>query len=269
MSDVQIYLKPRPISSVYGHSNYLPFQWNPDFKYGPFFAGYGTIPSDATEVYIIHSPDLSAGIAAFHNELIPSLQDEPPDPEKASRSSWPNIYELGIAKLKPVTQFLQDSEDHINQLYYAPFSPPLQAEDGPEWHKLFFSILARRDVEFCHGDNELEIFVWAYLHYMVFYVSLPWNRLGKEMYRRMEAYITNTPFSAEGSLSIEAYRANALVFPSMYTTLGNTDDQRSSVKFSKNDRGVPICNGDSCTVAPAFLLRRRNRSMAPNDADLA
>ncbi len=170
MSDVQIYLKPRPISSIYGHSKYLPFQWNPDFKYGPFFAGYGTIPSDATEVYTIHSPDLSAGIAAFHNELIPSLQDEPPDPDKASRSLWPNIYELGIAKLKPVTQFLLDSESHVNRLYHS-LLPPLQAEDGPEWHKLFFSIMARRDVEFRDGDNELEIFVWAYLHYMVFYVS--------------------------------------------------------------------------------------------------
>ncbi|PBK79120.1 hypothetical protein ARMGADRAFT_1093420 [Armillaria gallica] len=79
--DVQVYLKPRPISSVFGHSKYLPFQWNPDFKCGPFFAGYGTIPADATEVYTIHSPHLSAGIAAFHNELIPSLQDEPLDPD--------------------------------------------------------------------------------------------------------------------------------------------------------------------------------------------
>ncbi len=130
MSDVEIYLKPRPISSVYGHSNYLPFQWNPDFKYGPFFARYGTIPSDATEVYTIHSPDLSAGIAAFHNKLIPSLQDEPPDPDKASRSLWPNVYELVIAKLKSVTQFLRDCEDHVNRLYH---SPLLQVEGGPEY----------------------------------------------------------------------------------------------------------------------------------------
>ncbi|KAK0237769.1 hypothetical protein EDD85DRAFT_789896 [Armillaria nabsnona] len=126
----EIYLKPRPISSILGHSNYLPFQWHPDFKYGPFFnAGYGTIPSDATEVYTIHSPDLSAGIAAFHNELIPSLQDESPDPDKASRSLWPNIYEFVIAKLKPVTQFLRDSKDRVNRLYH---SPLLQVEGGPE-----------------------------------------------------------------------------------------------------------------------------------------
>ncbi len=117
MLDVQIYLKPQPISSVYRHSNYLSFQWNPDFKYGPFFTGYGMIPSDATEVYMIHSPDLSAGIMVFYNKLIPSLQDEPPDPDKANHSLWPSIYELGIVKLKPVTQFLLDSESHANQLY--------------------------------------------------------------------------------------------------------------------------------------------------------
>ncbi len=115
-------VKPRPISSVFGHSNYLPFQWKPDFKHGPFFAGYGMIPSDVIEAYT--SPDLSAGIAASHNELIPS-QDESPDPDKASRSLWPNIYELGIAKLKPVTQFLRDCEDHVNRLYHSRVVPSI------------------------------------------------------------------------------------------------------------------------------------------------
>ncbi|SJK98723.1 uncharacterized protein ARMOST_01992 [Armillaria ostoyae] len=98
MSKVQIYLKPLPVSSVYGHAKYIPFQWHPDFKYGPFFAGYGTIPSDATE-YTIHSPDLSAGIATFHNELVPSLQLEVPE---ISRSSWPSLIELARPKMKLV-----------------------------------------------------------------------------------------------------------------------------------------------------------------------
>ncbi|SJK98761.1 uncharacterized protein ARMOST_02030 [Armillaria ostoyae] len=66
MSDVQIYLKPRPIPAIYGYANYLPLRWDPNFEYGPFYANYGTIPSDAAEVYTIQSLDLSAGIALFH-----------------------------------------------------------------------------------------------------------------------------------------------------------------------------------------------------------
>ncbi len=69
------------------------------------------------------------GLPAFHNKLIPSLQDKPPDPDKASHYLWSNIYELVIAKLKSVTQFLHDCEDHVNQLYH---SPLLQVECGPE-----------------------------------------------------------------------------------------------------------------------------------------
>ncbi len=102
------------------------------------------------------------------------------------------------------------------------------------------------------------------------------------MLRRMDAYINNTPFSAERSMSLDAYRATAMVIPSKYI-VGNTDDQHSSVKCPKGDRGVLIYNSDSYTVTPAFLLRvrrqfslcllysdashqfqRRKRSMAPD-----
>ncbi|PBK79506.1 hypothetical protein ARMGADRAFT_134080 [Armillaria gallica] len=55
MSEVKIHLKPRPVSAIYKNANYLPFQWNPDFRYGLFSPGYGTLPSDATEEYTIHS----------------------------------------------------------------------------------------------------------------------------------------------------------------------------------------------------------------------
>ncbi len=104
------------------------------------------------------------------------------------------------------------------------------------------------------------------------------------MLRRMDAYINNTPFSAEGLMSLDAYRATAIIIPSKYI-VGNTDDQRSSVKSPKDDKGVLTCNSDSYTVTPTFLLRvrrqfslgllysdfslqfqRRKRSMAPDDA---
>ncbi|KAK0458121.1 uncharacterized protein EV420DRAFT_1764587 [Desarmillaria tabescens] len=261
MSKVQIYLKPRPVSPIYGHSNYLPFQWNPDFKYGPFFADYGPIPPDATEVYIIHSPYLSAGIATFHNELIPSLADaeaEVPDPDQTCRSLWPSLYELQRAKLGPVSQFLRDSESHVNMLYqgdHARFPPPPGVSKDPEWHKLFFSILAsRRDVELHDSDvdTELEIFAWAYMHYMVFYISLPWIKLRTEMADRKDAYATNTPFSAKGSMSLDEFRAEALLFPSKYVPQGNHPD---------NERP----NAD---VLMHSVLRRRNPSTVPDDADL-
>ncbi len=171
MSEVKIYLKPRP---VYGHANYIPFQWHPDFKYGPFFAGYGTIPSDATEEYTIHSPNLFAGIAAFINNLVPSLQTEVPE---ITRSLWYGLVELERTIMRPVARFLYESQSHVNRLYtgdHTPFPLPTELRTDSEWDDLFFSILARGDVELRDDDTELEIFVWAYMHYMVFYFCSKW-----------------------------------------------------------------------------------------------
>ncbi|KAK0237863.1 hypothetical protein EDD85DRAFT_1004812 [Armillaria nabsnona] len=224
MSEVKIYLKPRP---VYGHANYLPFQWHPDFKYGPFFAGYGTIPSDATEEYTIHSPNLSAAIAAFHNQLVPSLQTEVPE---ITRSLWPSLVELERTIMRPC--------DHT------PFPLPTELCTDPEWDELFISILARGDhVELRDADidTEVEIFVWAYMHYMAFYFCTPWLKFQRDLRH------------PEESVSLDTFRAKALVLPSEFIRKGNTNNQPSV----------------SNAVTPSSLLRRRNRSMTSEEANLA
>ncbi|KAK0452482.1 hypothetical protein EV421DRAFT_904000 [Armillaria borealis] len=183
MSEVKIYLKPRPVSSVYGHASYLPFQWHPDFKYGPFFAGYGTIPSDATEEYTIHSPDLFTGIAAFHNELIPSFQAEVPE---ITLLQWRSLVELQETIMGPVARFILQSQNHVNRLYHTLF-PQLRTDAKRD--ELYFSILARGDVELREDvdvDTKVEIFVWAYMHYMVYYSCLPWYKFQKDLrYRKV------------------------------------------------------------------------------------
>ncbi|KAK0452475.1 hypothetical protein EV421DRAFT_1898209 [Armillaria borealis] len=179
MSEVKIYLKPRPVSSAYGHADYLPSQWHPDFKYDPFFGGYGTIPSDE---YTIPSPDLPAAITAFHNLV-----------------SKPRATSIG---------------DYTR--------PP----ESPEWDELFFSILARGDVD-VDIDTELEIFIWAYMHYMVFYFCIPWLKFRSD---------------PEKSVSLDTFRAKALVLPSKFIRKGNTNNEPPNVPS---------------IVTPSFVLRVR------------
>lgn len=76
MADVRIYLKP---SSLHSHSNYLTFHWPSDFEYGPFFAEHQVIPYDATQVYTVQSPGLSASLSTLFDDVIPSLDAEVPD----------------------------------------------------------------------------------------------------------------------------------------------------------------------------------------------
>lgn len=75
--------------------------------------------------------------------------------------------------MKSVSHFLLKSESHVNRLYQGDYTLPRATEDDPEsWDTLFFSILARGDVEL-RADvdvaTELEMFIWAYMHYMVYY----------------------------------------------------------------------------------------------------
>lgn len=47
-----------------------------------------------------------------------------------------------------------------------------ERNDPESWDTLFFSILARGDVELRGNVNvtaELEMFIWAYMHYTVYY----------------------------------------------------------------------------------------------------
>ncbi|PBK79502.1 hypothetical protein ARMGADRAFT_1172364 [Armillaria gallica] len=214
MSEVKIYLKPRP---VYGHANYLPFQWHPDFKYGPFFAGYGTIPSDATEY----------------------LQTEVPE---ITRALLPSLVELERTEMRPLARFVCESQSHANRLYtgdHTPFLLPTELRTDSEWDDLFFSILARGDVELRDDNTELEISVWAYMHYMVFYFCIPWLKFQRDLRHLGVA----RHFQGEGSR-----------FPIEITRKGNTNNEPPN---------------DPSTATPSFVLRRRNRPIPSEEADLA
>ena len=77
--------------------------------------------------------------------------------------------------MRPVARFLYESQSHVNRLYtgdHTPFPLPTELRTDSEWDGLFFSILGRGDVELREDvdvDTEVEIFVWAYMHYMVYY----------------------------------------------------------------------------------------------------
>ncbi len=175
MAGVEIYMKPRPISSVHGHSNYLLFEWPSNFKYGPFFAEYGTIPSDATEVYTARSPVLSASLSTLFNDIIPDLDTEVPDPNKVGPSAWPALLQLAIAKTYSAFEFRIECENHIVQLSEgdrAPAPPPVSMRTpslSPEWYAAVLSVGDRGHVEL-RGDKqdiELELFVWMYMQQTV------------------------------------------------------------------------------------------------------
>ncbi|PBK68906.1 hypothetical protein ARMSODRAFT_1085322 [Armillaria solidipes] len=84
--------------------------------------------------------------------------------------------------------------------------------ESPEWDELFFSILARGDVELrdVDIDTELEIFVWAY---MVFYFCIPWLKFRSDLRH------------PERSVSLDTFRAKALVLPSKFIRKGNTNNE--------------------------------------------
>ncbi|KAK0467731.1 uncharacterized protein EV420DRAFT_1634995 [Desarmillaria tabescens] len=177
MSDVKVYLKPRPISATYGHSKlytklsiYHPNDaQNSSFKYGPFLADYGAVPSDATEEYTIRSPSLSAHLALFHNELLPSLQANIPNPNKTSRSCWPSLLQLARSKLAGIVDFRLECETHIVRLCKGNSAPDPPTEPSFNttcwWYRLVFSILSRDDRELRDNDDtEIQILVWAYMY---------------------------------------------------------------------------------------------------------
>ncbi|PBK88911.1 hypothetical protein ARMGADRAFT_346215 [Armillaria gallica] len=146
---MQVYLKPWPISHKYGHSNYLTFKY-PFDKCGPFFADYGTIPSDATEVYTVRpSSPLSASLSKLYNELLPSFDAEVPDTNKLPCSAWHGILELAVAKVDSSYFFQLECEDHIVRLVKddrAPAPPPTSrriAHLSPEWYDIVYGTLLR------------------------------------------------------------------------------------------------------------------------------
>ncbi|KAK0458144.1 uncharacterized protein EV420DRAFT_382023 [Desarmillaria tabescens] len=189
MADITIYLKPRPISRKYKHSNYLPFKYS--FNYGPFFSNHGSIPSDATEVYTVHSPALSTSLSTLYNDILPSLDAEVPDPNKLPRSAWPGIHRLAVAKVDSSFYFQLECENHIVQVVKgdrAPAPPPTsrrRMDLSPEWYDIVYPTLLRGDVELRDEsrDTELELFVWAYMYYVANERVHIWRGLRQEMYQ--------------------------------------------------------------------------------------
>ncbi|KAK0235424.1 hypothetical protein EDD85DRAFT_954975 [Armillaria nabsnona] len=191
MPDIQIYLKPRPISRKYDHSRYLPFKWPFDSEYGPFFVDYGTIPSNATEVYPIQSSALATSLSTFYNELIPSLDAEVPDPNKFHRSEWGDLLQLAVEKADSLFCFQLECEDHIVGLAkgnHAPPPPPTSMriiDLSPEWYNIVYSTLVQGDVELRSEsrDSELELFVWAYMFCVADDRAEIWRGFRQEMYQ--------------------------------------------------------------------------------------
>ncbi|PBK81691.1 hypothetical protein ARMGADRAFT_772229 [Armillaria gallica] len=192
VASVQFHLKPRPISPTLGHSNYLPFKWPFEFKYTPFCAVHGPIPSNATEPYTVRStPALPASLSKLYNDILPSLDAEAPDPNKLPRSAWPGLLQLAIAKANSSFHFQLECEDHIVQLVKgdrAPAPPPPNErakEFSPEWYDIVYSTLLRGDVELCDEsrDTELELFVWAYMFHVADDRGIIWRSFRQEMYQ--------------------------------------------------------------------------------------
>ncbi len=116
--------------------------------------------------------------------------------------------------MRPVARFLCESQSHVNRLYtgdHTSFPLPTELRTDSEWAELFLSILARGDVELrdVDIDTEVEIFVWTYMHYVVFYfcskwpqrcsfssltVVVSWLKFQRDLRHRKVAYIPMTPF---------------------------------------------------------------------------
>ncbi|KAK0440328.1 hypothetical protein EV421DRAFT_1816689 [Armillaria borealis] len=177
MTSIQFHLKPRPVSLIHGHSNYLPFKWPFDFNYGPFFPDYGPIPSDATEVYTAQSSALAAMLSMLYDDLIPTLDVEVPCPNKLPRSAWCGLLRLSMNTVDASFRFRMECENHIVQLIkgdHAPTPPPPGKRTqsfSPEWYDVVYPTLFRGDVELrdeseSRDAESLELYIWTYMYHL-------------------------------------------------------------------------------------------------------
>ncbi|PBK71216.1 hypothetical protein ARMSODRAFT_1017134 [Armillaria solidipes] len=269
-----IYLKPRPISPMYGHSNYLPFYWRLCCKYGPFFANYETIPCHATEVYTIHSPALSAALSTLFNDLIPNLSVEVPDPSKFDRSAWPDLLELARTKISFSLDLRILCKDHGVRLSLgdrAPVPPPRNMRGpwwSPEWYKLVLSIRGRGDVELRdERDTELELFVWVYMQHTIDKWAVIWRFFYVETLKltdpiapaRLPSCYTESP-GLFNFLSSKAASALASVFTA--ETSASDNDPPLLSPFSSNGSCSHVGDLDDEDTNSSGPLRRRNLIVA-------
>ncbi|KAK0467738.1 uncharacterized protein EV420DRAFT_1635001 [Desarmillaria tabescens] len=261
MADVKIYLKPRPISALYGHCNYIPNIYIPykrcsEFKYGPFLADYGAVPSDATEEYTIHSPSLSAQLAVFHNETLPSLQADIPNPNKTSRSSWSSLLELARSKLAGIVDFRTDAPDPLTDSSF---------NTARWWYRLVFSILSRDDRELRDNDDtEVQILVSAYMYDAIFSLSVIWANFREEMLQLTDpvspAYLPSGYGNNSGFLTLLSTQVYTIV-PALYPAdTTSNHDYNSPLSQSSDTVDFPSIShtGDGLTDKTSFRLRRRN-----------
>ncbi|KAK0451440.1 uncharacterized protein EV420DRAFT_1646189 [Desarmillaria tabescens] len=290
MASVQIHLKPRPISPVHGHSKYLPFHWPSDFEYGPFFAEHATVPPDATEVYTLQSPALSASLSALFNTVIPGLDAEVPDPNRLCRSAWPALLQLAVTKLSLAFEFRTECENHIVRLFEgdrAPVPPPpsMRAPSlSPEWYAIIFSTGDRGDVEL-RGDEsqdiELELFVWVYMQQAVDNYTHIWGCYRREMYQLIHM-IAPVHLRTENSGLFNFLSRKAYALASIFTTETSADDSCPPLLSPSSSNGSSATDAtDSSDSSHAGCLdedanssslyrpfRRRNLAIVSESVDL-
>ncbi|KAK0446854.1 hypothetical protein EV421DRAFT_1901692 [Armillaria borealis] len=296
MAIIQMYLKPRPVSAVYGHSNYLLFGRLFNCEYGPFFAGHEAIPPDATQVYTLRSPALAASLSMFFNELIPSLEANVPDPHRFVRSAWPALHQLAVAQVESWTDFRIECENHLVQLTqgdHPPAPPPrnMRAWDSsPEWYNAVYSVLLWDAVEL-HGDEYqdtyLELFVWVYMYRAARQRTRIWRILRQEMNMLVTAPAAPAPSSWQwhhffgffpsysGLLNLISSKAlvAASALASIFTTESNGPlalSLSSSIESLVTDStsshaGVLV---DTNVNSPQCLFQRRNPIMVSDSLDL-
>ncbi|KAK0235265.1 hypothetical protein EDD85DRAFT_70993 [Armillaria nabsnona] len=278
---MQVYIKPRPISHKYGHSNYLTFKYPFDINYGPFFVDYGTIPSDATKVYTVRpSSPLSASLSKLYNELLPSFDADVPDPNKFPRSAWHGILQLAVAKVDSSFFFQLECEDHIVRLVKgdcAPAPPPTSrrtADLSPEWYNVVYGTLLRGEVEVCDEswDTELELFIWAYLYSEANEQVHIWRGLRREMLQLTRPFFAAHLPSAytDNSGLLKAASAIVSVF-AIKTPIDLTPSSMDENKppllcpSSSSSHAGDVDTDDDNRDRP---FRRRNRIVSSDTADL-
>ncbi|KAK0443574.1 hypothetical protein EV421DRAFT_525672 [Armillaria borealis] len=272
MAGIQIYLKPRPISRRLGHSNYLPFKWPFEFKYTPFCANYGPIPSGATEVHTVRSsPDLPASLSKLYNDILPSLDAEVPDPNKFHRSAWPGLLQLAVAKANSSFHFQLECEDHIVQLVKgdrAPTPPPASErakEFSPEWYDIVHSTLLRGDVELRDEsrDTELELFVWAYMFHVADDRGTIWRSFRQEMYHLTKfffaASLPSSYAESSGLINFVSSKASsaASAIASTFTAATSVEESEPPLLSSSSSNELTSSHAADSDDDTA-LNRRRN-----------
>ncbi|KAK0459251.1 uncharacterized protein EV420DRAFT_310780 [Desarmillaria tabescens] len=193
MDDIKLYLKPRPAHPKFGDRPWMLL--NPDFPYGPFCSAWGTIPSDATEVYTIHSHSLTAALTKLE-EILPKLRKSNTEISRiqasAPTSPFHAIFWDGFRNVAPAQVFLADCQYQTVKLVYGDKTPPKPAryrnnpEHAPEFWKLMEDAIfpLRQDVELIELD--LQRLLWTSILLLLTQNIKPLSQLLEEVVDHIE-----------------------------------------------------------------------------------